>query len=87
LLQLGRLKPDPLGLGLAVDDCYAVLNGDGTPQPWLRYIGPMLKARDWEAVAVPELRVHAQRLAAELLGSFESGLGVLQHDAGKLVFA
>jgi uncharacterized NAD(P)/FAD-binding protein YdhS len=87
LLQQGRLKPDPLGLGLAVDDCYAVLNGDGTPQPWLRYIGPMLKARDWEAVAVPELRVHAQRLAAELLGSFESDLGVLQHDAGKLVLA
>lgn len=26
----------------------------------LYYLGPLLKARDWEAIAVPELRRHAQ---------------------------
>jgi uncharacterized NAD(P)/FAD-binding protein YdhS len=34
--------------------------------PGLFYIGPMLKARFWEAIAVPELRVHASQLAHQL---------------------
>jgi len=67
LLEAGRLCPDPLGLGLAVDDHYAVLDRAGRVSPVLSYIGPLLKARDWEATAVPELRVHAQRLARRLL--------------------
>lgn len=29
----------------------------------LYYIGPMLKANHWEAIAVPELRIHAAKLA------------------------
>jgi uncharacterized NAD(P)/FAD-binding protein YdhS len=29
----------------------------------LYYIGPMLKANHWEAIAVPELRIHAVKLA------------------------
>lgn len=73
LLHARHLLPDPSGLGLAVDDRYAVLNADGAPQPWLRYIGPLLKARDWEAIAVPELRVHAERLATGILQSLGSG--------------
>lgn len=68
LLEEGRLCPDPLGLGLAVDAHYAVLDRQGRPSPVLSYIGPLLKARDWEATAVPELRVHAQKLAQRLLG-------------------
>ncbi|WP_180970567.1 FAD/NAD(P)-binding protein [Burkholderia sp. WAC0059] len=67
LIEKRHLLPDALGLGLAVDDRYAVLDAQGVAQPWLRYIGPLLKARDWEATAVPELRVHARRLAVDLL--------------------
>lgn len=67
LMEKGHVCADPLELGLVVDENYAVLDGNGAAQPWLRYIGPLLKARDWEAMAVPELRVHAQRLAASLL--------------------
>ncbi len=33
----------------------------------LYYVGPMLRARYWEAIAVPELRVHAQQLVKRLL--------------------
>ncbi len=68
LLASGRLCPDALGLGLAVDAQYAVLDREGRPSPTVSYIGPLLKARDWEATAVPELRVHAQKLAQRLLG-------------------
>lgn len=69
LLAEGRLCADPLGLGLAVDAGYAVLDAAGRPSTRLSYIGPLLKARDWEATAVPELRVHAQRLARRLLST------------------
>jgi len=76
LRQQRRLLPDPLGLGLAVDDHYAVLGEGGRPQPWLRYIGPQLKARDWEATAVPELRLHAQRLACDVLAAVEADAAI-----------
>jgi hypothetical protein len=33
------------------------------------YVGPLLKAMHWESTAVPELRVHAARLAATLVAS------------------
>lgn len=59
----GLVVPDSLGLGLLVDDEYRVIGRDGQPSPQLRYVGPLLKARDWEATAVPELRQHAAALA------------------------
>lgn len=68
LLQQGLLSADALGQGLAVDAGYQVIDSRQQASPWLRYIGPLLKARDWEATAVPELRQHAQALA-RLLGS------------------
>jgi uncharacterized NAD(P)/FAD-binding protein YdhS len=51
---------------LQVDPDYRVLDREGQASARLYYIGPLLKARDWEATAVPELRVHAQRLAKVL---------------------
>ncbi|MGM9487569.1 FAD/NAD(P)-binding protein [Ideonella sp. YS5] len=63
----GRLCVDPLGLGLAVDGQHRLLDAEGRPQAGLYYVGPMLKAQHWEAVAIPELRVHAQAIAEELL--------------------
>ncbi|WP_200231708.1 FAD/NAD(P)-binding protein [Rubrivivax gelatinosus] len=61
LCARGWLQADPLGLGLLVDD------GFGVPGvPGLYYIGPMLKAQRWEAIAVPELRQHAKALAQVL---------------------
>jgi len=67
LLRQGGLHPDGLDLGLAVADDYRVLRADGRAWPSLRYVGPLLKARDWEATAVPELRLHAQAAASQIL--------------------
>jgi len=67
LRDCGQLSPDPLGLGLVVGDAYRLLTADGQPSNTLHYIGPLLRARDWEATAVPELRRHARQLAGTLL--------------------
>lgn len=67
LLARGWLQPDELGLGVAVDEQGALVDRQGRASAWLHYVGPLLRARDWEATAVPELRVHARRLAERLL--------------------
>jgi len=73
LLLDGLIQPDPLGLGIEVTDDYAVLDTEGIPSSVLHYVGPLLRARYWEATAVPELRVHAQRLADRLLSDLAIG--------------
>lgn len=67
LLEAGLVVPDALGLGLEVGPLGELVDRRGGPCSTLRYIGPLLKARDWEGTAVPELRVHARRLAQALL--------------------
>jgi uncharacterized NAD(P)/FAD-binding protein YdhS len=67
LRDAGLCRSDPLGLGLDLDADYQLIDRAGAVVQGLYYIGPMLKAQYWEAIAVPELRVHAQQLAAVLL--------------------
>lgn len=67
----GLMQRDVLGLGVHVDDGYRLLDRHGVPVAGLHYIGPGLKADHWEAVAVPELRVHVQALAAALGAAVE----------------
>jgi uncharacterized NAD(P)/FAD-binding protein YdhS len=59
----GYLKQDPNKLGFEVNDRYQVINYQGDPARNLFYVGPALKASYWEAIAVPELRVHTRHLA------------------------
>lgn len=67
LLANGLIRPDALGLGLDVAPDYRVVAAAGTPVNGLHYLGPWLRARDWEATAVPELRAHAAALARQLV--------------------
>lgn len=69
LLAQGLLTPDPLGLGVAANNEGAVLDGAGRASHIIYYTGPLLRARDWECTAVPELRVAALRLADHLATS------------------
>lgn len=71
LVRSGAAVPDSLGLGLCVDHRYSLGAPPGR-QP-LRYLGPLLKAQHWEAVAVPELRLHAQTLAGMLVDELRLG--------------
>ncbi len=66
LCEAGIVSPDVHGLGLDVDASLAIKGRGGEVAPRLSYIGPMLKAGYWEAIAVPELRQHALDLALRL---------------------
>ncbi len=62
----GILRPDALGLGAEVDAAGALVDSTGLPSRVFAVIGPLLRARDWEATAVPELRVYAERVARRI---------------------
>lgn len=66
LLRDGWIAADTLELGLRTDANYRPLNPHGHAAAGLYYLGPGLRARFWEATAVPELRRHAERLASSL---------------------
>ena len=65
----GLLRPDTHGLGIDVDERGAVLDARGRASTVIYHVGPFLRARYWEATAVPELRVHAERVARVVLDS------------------
>lgn len=66
LLSSGLIAPDPLELGIGATADGEVIAADGRIVNGLYYVGPWLRARDWEATAVPELREHARQLAERL---------------------
>jgi uncharacterized NAD(P)/FAD-binding protein YdhS len=63
LYNKGVLKQDEVKIGFQVNSDYSI----NAEYPHLYYIGPMLKALYWEAIAVPELRVHSDKLAQSIL--------------------
>jgi uncharacterized NAD(P)/FAD-binding protein YdhS len=69
LLSSGLMAADRLELGIRVTADSEVIGADGRVVKGLYYIGPWLRARDWEATAVPELREHARRLAERIAGA------------------
>lgn len=66
LVAAGRIRPDPLGIGIAVDDDLRALGRDGIPADTLLIAGPMTRGALWEIVAVPDLRVQIAALADRL---------------------
>jgi uncharacterized NAD(P)/FAD-binding protein YdhS len=66
LLSQGLATPDALRLGLKTDDIGRLVSANGGVTRNLYYVGPLLRARDWESTAVTELRNQALRLARHL---------------------
>jgi uncharacterized NAD(P)/FAD-binding protein YdhS len=83
LLASGLIAPDPLELGIQVAADGEVVGADGHIVKGLYYIGPWLRARDWEATAVPELREHARLLAERLAGAALRGHRRQESEAGQ----
>jgi uncharacterized NAD(P)/FAD-binding protein YdhS len=73
LLRRGLICPGPAHLGIAVQTSGAVVSQAGDASEVLYTIGSPMKGLFWEMIAVPEIRVQAQKLARSLLG-----LGSLQ---------
>ncbi len=68
LIAAGRIRPDPLRIGLDVDWECRVLGGDGAPSDTLSAIGPVTRGTFWESVAVPDIRVQTDRVAKRIAG-------------------
>ena len=73
LIDGGLLTRDALALGVRVDDGNRALDVHGIAVPGLFVVGPVLRARDWEATAVPELRGWAERVAEAIVAAARAG--------------
>jgi uncharacterized NAD(P)/FAD-binding protein YdhS len=81
LFHWGQARPDPLGLGLDVTEDGNIVSRNGDVSPVVFYVGPLIRARDGEGTAVPELRAHAARLARTLIDSIPMPTRVLRPEA------
>jgi uncharacterized NAD(P)/FAD-binding protein YdhS len=59
-------RPDPLGIGIDVDDNCAIIDRAGRASEVLYGVGPLTRAAFWEIMAVPDIRVQCAELAAHL---------------------
>jgi uncharacterized NAD(P)/FAD-binding protein YdhS len=66
MLAAGLARPDPLGLGLEVDDASRLVAADGAPSPRLFAVGPLTRGMLWEIVAVPDIRGQVRDLGRTL---------------------
>jgi uncharacterized NAD(P)/FAD-binding protein YdhS len=66
LLAAGRIRPDPLKVGIDVDlDCRA-MGAHGSSAENLYVIGPLTRGTFWESVAIPDIRTQAARVAKRI---------------------
>ena len=75
LMEQGLCQPDELGLGWNTDLNGRLLDRMGDASGVLYYVGPLLRAKHWEATAVPDLRVHVQITAHALAASLATPAG------------
>jgi uncharacterized NAD(P)/FAD-binding protein YdhS len=72
LAREGRLRADPLNLGIDVDDAFRVLGTDAAPTVGLYAVGPLTRGARWESVAVPDLRNQTAEVAATVLADLSA---------------
>lgn len=76
LLARGLARTDALGLGLEVKPNLSLVEASGRGSALLSLVGPLLRGALWEATAVPELRLHAARVAARLHDTLEASSSI-----------
>ncbi|MET3471378.1 putative NAD(P)/FAD-binding protein YdhS [Novosphingobium sp. 1529] len=69
LLAAGLARPCPLHLGLDVDDHWRLRDARGRATLPIHAMGALSKGLNWEMVAVPDIRLQAQRLADHLVAA------------------
>lgn len=67
LRDKGHLKVDDLN-GVAVNQHGALFNLEGLASDSLYSLGPPVKSTFWECIAVPDIRIQAKALSAQILG-------------------
>jgi uncharacterized NAD(P)/FAD-binding protein YdhS len=71
MLADGLVRPDALGLGIAVDSASRVIADAGFADRRLFAVGPATRGTFWEVTAVPDIRVQAANVAREVLAVLE----------------
>ncbi|HEY0269949.1 MAG TPA: FAD/NAD(P)-binding protein [Sphingomonas sp.] len=66
LADRGMLRPDPLRIGIDVDQDARAIAVDGSSSDRLTVIGPMTRGAFWEIVAVPDIRRQVWSVARRL---------------------
>ncbi len=66
LLAAGRVRLDPLRLGLDLDATGRALDANGRADPGLFVLGPPARAAFWETIAVPDIRKRIEDVANAL---------------------
>lgn len=70
LIASGTARPDPLGIGLDVDEASRVRGSDGSTSERLYALGPLTRGAFWEIVAVPDIREQARRVADRIAAAY-----------------
>ncbi len=69
LIANGLGRPDPLHIGLDVDEHCLVIDGRGKRSNHLLAVGPLTRGRFFEIEAVPDIRRQCAEIAQRVLGS------------------
>ena len=62
-----RIRPDPLRLGVDVDDHARPLGADGAVTRGFYVVGPLTRGAVWEMTSVPDIRLQAAEAAQSIL--------------------
>ncbi|MCW3071765.1 MAG: hypothetical protein JWO44_1655 [Bacteroidetes bacterium] len=71
LLQQDLISADELKMGIRALPSGNALNSKAEPVPRLYALGSLLRGLMWETTAVPDLRVNAENVAAQIIGSID----------------
>jgi uncharacterized NAD(P)/FAD-binding protein YdhS len=58
-----HLRPDPLSIGLDIDEEYSLIDASSRRSNRVRAIGPLTRAAFWECIAIPDIRAQCGDLA------------------------
>jgi uncharacterized NAD(P)/FAD-binding protein YdhS len=70
LVASGLARADRHGMGLDVTVTLEVVDRDGRPVPRLWALGPLVRGIFWECTAVPDIRVQAREISAQIAAKF-----------------
>lgn len=72
LLDRGLARPDVLRIGLDVTDACRLIGASGAAAARWFAIGPLSRARFWEIVAIPDIRVQCAEVAAQFAAALDT---------------
>ena len=76
LLARRIAQTDPLGIGLYIDENYALIDPLSQRSKRVRAIGPLARAAFWECIAIPDIRLQCRDLSEKIAATASANLRV-----------